>query len=386
MPAPPQDLIRSTLSVIFIGGLIAASLWVMRPFLPATMWAMTLVIATWPLMLRIERALFGRRSLAVIVMTVALLLTVIVPLWLAISTIVDYSDQIGELVRNLLSLRIPPPPAWLSSVPLVGVGVAHTWEAAAAMSAHELAPKLMPYAGAATQWFAGMIGGLGATFLQFLLTVAIAAIMYAHGENGVAMTLRFAHRLGGLRGAEAVRLAGQAIRGVALGVVVTALVQSVLGGIGLAVAGVPLASMLTALMFMLCLAQVGPTPVMVPAVVWLYYENMTTQGTILVCFAIPVMMLDNVLRPVLIRRGADLPLLLVFAGVIGGLIAYGLLGIFLGPTVLAVAYALTNAWTEEEGQGERAVRTRSFAAPAGPGADGRLGDRETPANHTAGKL
>jgi predicted PurR-regulated permease PerM len=183
--------------------------------------------------------------------------------------------------------------------------------------------------------------------------VAIAAVLYANGEKAAALALRFGRRLGGDRGEMVVRLAGQAIRAVALGVVVTAIAQSVLGGIGLAVAGVPFAPLLSALMFLLCLAQVGPALVLIPAVVWMYFVGNTVWATVLLAFTVPAMTLDNVLRPILIRKGADLPLLLILAGVIGGLIATGLLGIFLGPTVLAVAYTLLNAWISEVDDPER---------------------------------
>jgi predicted PurR-regulated permease PerM len=198
------------------------------------------------------------------------------------------------------------------------------------------------------RWLAAAIGGLGTVILQLLLIVAIAAIMYAKGERAAAMAVRFGRRLSGDRGELVVRLSGEAIRAVALGVVVTAIAQSVLGGIGLAVAGVEFAPLLSALMFLLCLAQVGPAPVLIPAVVWMYFTGDTTWATVLLAFTLPAMTMDNVLRPLLIRKGADLPLLLILAGVIGGLIATGLLGIFLGPTVLAIAYTLLNTWISEE--------------------------------------
>ncbi len=193
---------------------------------------------------------------------------------------------------------------------------------------------------------------MGETFVQFLLTVAVAAVMYASGERAAATVIRFGRRLAGDRGEFAVRLAGQAIRSVALGVVVTAVAQSMLGGIGLAVAGVPFASLLTALMFILCLAQIGPGLVLIPAVVWMYYAGDALWATVLLVFTIVAGTMDNFLRPVLIRKGADLPLLLILAGVIGGLLATGLLGIFIGPTVLAVGYTLLNAWIEETGESE----------------------------------
>lgn len=347
-----HDLTRSVLAVLFIGGLIAASFWVMEPFLPAIIWAVTLVIATWPLMLRVQHYAGNRRSVAVFVMTVGLLLVLIVPLWLAISTIIINLDQIADLIRTILSLRVPPPPGWVTEVPLVGTPVAEAWGQFTSAGVQDLAPKLVPYAGSLTHWFVSAAGGLGAIFVHFLLTIAIAAVMYAGGERAAASAIRFGRRLGDERGEMAVRLAGQAIRSVALGVVVTAIFQSVLGGIGLAVVGMPFASVLTALMFMLCLCQVGPGPVLVPAIVWMYYSGDTLWATVLVGFTIVAMSMDNFLRPVLIRKGAHLPLFLILAGVIGGLIAFGLLGIFVGPTVLATGYTLLNAWMAESDEAE----------------------------------
>jgi predicted PurR-regulated permease PerM len=139
-------------------------------------------------------------------------------------------------------------------------------------------------------------------------------------------------------------LAGQAIRAVALGVVVTAIVQTAVAGIGLGVAGVPYAAALTAMIFILCIAQLGPILVMAPAVGWLYWSGHAAWGTVLLVWTLLVGALDNVLRPMLIKRGADLPLLLIFAGVIGGLISFGVIGLFVGPVILAVTYRLLEWW------------------------------------------
>jgi len=233
MSQPHQDLTRTTLSVLFIGGLIAASFWVLRPFLPAIIWALTLVIATWPLMQRVQRYAGNRRSLAVLIMTLALLLVLIVPFWLAISTILANVDEIADLARTVVSLRVPPPPDWLAEVPLVGTRATRAWGQLTSAGVRELAPRLTPYAGELAKWLASAVGSVGGMFVQFLLTVTIAAIMYAGGERAAAAAIRFGRRLGGDSGETAVRLAGQAIRSVALGVVVTAVAQSVLGGVGL---------------------------------------------------------------------------------------------------------------------------------------------------------
>jgi predicted PurR-regulated permease PerM len=174
--------------------------------------------------------------------------------------------------------------------------------------------------------------------------VIIAAILYANGETAATGVIRFARRLGGDRGEEVAVLAAKTIRAVAIGVVGTALIQSLLGGIGLAVTGVPAAAVLTAVMFIFCIAQLGPALVLIPAVIWLYYTDQTAWGTVLLVFTILALTLDNVLRPILIRKGAELPLFLIFAGVIGGLVTFGIAGLFIGPVVLAITYKLLAAW------------------------------------------
>lgn len=341
-------LTRTTLAVFLIAMLIAASFWILRPFLPAAVWATMIVVATWPAMLRVQLQLWNRRSLAVIVMTLALLLVFVVPLWLAVSAIVENTDKIILWAQSLRSFTLGAAPAWLDGLPLIGPKAAQLWNHVAATGLEELAAKAAPYAGTVAKWLTAQIGDLGIMFVQFLMTVAFSAIMYAGGENAAGAVRRFGHRLAGERGEAAVRLAGQAIRGVALGVVVTAIVQSLLGGIGLAISGVPFAVILTAVMFLLCIAQLGPFPVLAPAVIWMYWSGETGWATFLLVWSIMVGSLDNFLRPMLIKRSADLSLLLIFVGVIGGLIAFGLVGIFVGPVVLAVAYTLLKAWVVEE--------------------------------------
>jgi predicted PurR-regulated permease PerM len=342
-----RDLTRNTLAILFIVTLIVASIWIVRPFLAPVIWATMIVVATWPLMLKVERALWGRRGLAVAVMTLAMLLVFVLPFWAAVGTIADYADRFAEWGRYLKDFKVPQPPTLIDVIPVFGTKIASVWREFAAMSPDALAAKLGPYVGIAARWVAAEAGTIGMLVVQFLLTVIIAAVMYSGGETAARGVRRFAHRLAGERGDQVAVLAAQAIRGVALGVVVTALVQSTLAGVGLLVAGIPLAGVLTALMLMLCLAQVGPMPVLIPAVIWLYWSGDTGWGTVLLIFTLFVGTLDNILRPFLIKKGADLPLLLIFAGVIGGIVSLGLLGIFVGPVVLAVSYTLLGAWISD---------------------------------------
>jgi predicted PurR-regulated permease PerM len=350
-PAPPRtELAKTTLGVLFIGGLIVGSLWILTPFLPAFVWATMVVVATWPLMRRVERALGGRRAPAVVVMSFGLLALLLVPLGVALHVILDHVDDLIALLERLPSMHPAAAPDWVGELPLVGGHLAATWNQLASEGMADLVAEAQPYARAATEWFARQAGSFALLLLQFVLIVILSAVLYAGGESWAGWMRRFGRKLADEQGDRMVVLAGNAIRGVALGVVVTAVVQSGLGGIGLAIAGVPFAGVLTAVMFALCIAQLGPILVLLPATVWAYYSLGAGWGTFLLVVTIVVGVLDNVLRPVLIRRGADLPLLLIFAGVIGGLVTFGIVGIFVGPVVLAVAYTLLDDWVSDAPQ------------------------------------
>ena len=207
--------------------------------------------------------------------------------------------------------------------------------------------KVRPYIGTTTTWFVGQAAHIGRFMMHCGLMLLFSALLYWRGET-VALGIRhFAYRLAAKRGDAAMLLAAQAIRAVALGVVVTALVQAVLGGIGLAVSGVPYATLLSVVMILSCLVQLGPLPVLIPAIIWLYWSGDTTWGSVLLAWSCVVGTLDNVIRPMLIRMGADLPLILILSGVIGGLIAFGMIGLFIGPVLLAVSWRLFSAWVNE---------------------------------------
>jgi predicted PurR-regulated permease PerM len=340
------DLAKYTLGVLSLVAMIGASLWILRPFLGATIWAAMLVVTTWPALLWIQARLWNRRSLAVVAMVVILLLLFVLPLTMAITTIAANADVVVEWVRSLSARDLPQLPDWVARLPYIGPRLAGIWNDLIASGMAGLEAKITPYARDVTAWVVTQAGVIGALTLQFLLTVVIAGIMYAQGEAAASKARKFGHRLGGSRGEDAVVLAGKAIRGVALGVGVTAIVQAVIGGIGLVIVGVPFAALLTAVMFMLCIVQLGPTLVMAPATLWVFWNGSTGWGVFLLVWTIVVGTMDNFLRPILIRRGADLPLLLIFAGVIGGLLGFGLVGIFVGPVMLAVSYTLIDAWIE----------------------------------------
>jgi predicted PurR-regulated permease PerM len=338
---------------MFIALLIVLCFWILRPFLMSLVWAAVIVIATWPVLGKIELRLKNRRGLAVSVMAVLMLFVILVPVSSAVITIVQNTDNIAEQAKRLTSEPLPSAPAWLQSVPLVGEDLTEHWTNFVTRDPAERSEGLATLAKQALQWFAANAGNLGATILQLVLTVIIATILYAKGESARDGMLRFARHMAGQQGEEVTILAAKAVRGVVLGVVVTALIQAAVGGIGLFITGVPAAGLLTAVMLLLCLAQLGPVPVLVPAIVWLYWSGEPIWGTVLLIISVVVVASDNIIRPYLIRKGADLPLLLIFAGVIGGLVAFGIIGLFIGPVILAVTYTLVKTWVSSTTPAEK---------------------------------
>jgi predicted PurR-regulated permease PerM len=349
---PSSDVTHTTLSVLFIALLTAGTFWILRPFVTSILWAGIISVAAWPLVLRLESALGHRRGLAVALITTTLLLVVFVPVTLALIAIVNNARNITGQIRLIQSIALPAMPPWVEHVPIVGARVTNDWREFVALGPEQRAAVLAPYLQASLRWFAAEAGGVGAMLLQFLLTTIIAAILLTNGETVRAGILSFASRLAGQQGDDVATLAARAVRSVVLGIVGTALIQTAIGGTGLLIAGVPGAALIAAVMLFLCLAQLGPVPVLAPVVIWLYWSGNTGSATVLLVFMIVAGTIDNVIRPVLIRRGANLPLVLVFAGVIGGLVAFGMIGVFIGPVVLAVTYTLVKAWV---GSAEAAV-------------------------------
>jgi predicted PurR-regulated permease PerM len=268
-----------------------------------------------------------------------------------VRAIAGNADRIAELPKALSTRAIPQPPDWVSNLPL-GKRIAGQWSEIASESAEARAARLAPYAGDVARWLVAEVGSVGALLLHFLLTVILTAILFASGERAARGVRRFALRLAGAQGEKAVELAAQAVRAVALGVVLTAALQSALVAVGFAVIGIPFATLLTFVSFVLSVAQIGPLPLLIGAVVWVYSAHGAAWGTGYLVWAVVCGLIDNFVRPVLIRRGADLPLLLVFAGVIGGLLAFGVVGLFVGPVVLAVGYMLLEDWMGEQEQAE----------------------------------
>lgn len=343
---PLHDLPRMLFSITFIALMTIGCFWVVKPFILGFSWASMVVIATWPLLITFQNLLWGRRSFAVVIMTLLLLLLFVLPISILVSSIVDNSAPLIAWATQPDRLALPTL-SWLQDVPMVGRKLYSAWQSLISGDSAPLINKIQPYIGKAASWLLDQVANLGSLLLHCCLMILFSVLLYLRGER-VGMVVRyFAIRLAAERGDASVLLAAQAIRAVALGVVLTAIVQAVLGGIGLAITGISLATVLTVTMFMLCIAQLGPLPVLIPAMIWLYWSGDTTWGTVLLIWSCVVATLDNILRPIFIHMGTDLPMLLVLCGVLGGLLAFGMIGLFIGPVLLAISWRLVFAWMHE---------------------------------------
>ncbi len=339
------DVTRTTLAVILIAVLIASCFWIMRPFLYAIVWASMIVIATWPLLISLQSRLGGKRWPAVVIMTLLLLCILFIPLTLAVMMLIDKAQELYAFSQTPISnFRLPAAPVWVEKLPLVGSKIVSLWNEYGSLETARITEHISPYYEKILRWTVGQAENFGIIILNSLITIVISAILYVNGEDAANGICRFFRRIAGVQGENAAILAAKAIKGVALGIIVTAVIQSVLAYGGLLIAGVPGAVVLTAITFIVCVAQIGPTVVLVPVVIWLFYNDHTGWAWFMLAWAVTVATIDNIIRPMLIKKGADLPLLLIFAGVLGGLISFGILGLFIGPVMLAVTYTLAKEW------------------------------------------
>lgn len=341
-----SELISSAMLVLTIAALLLGTYAVLRPFLPAIVWAGIVVVTTWPIMLRVQRFFGGRRVLAVTVMSAGLFSVVMAPITVLLGTLVTRLPELRELGVRVMAGPWPGPPAWLARMPY-GATLAAQWQHLVAQSGADWAELFKPYASRAALWVSQHIGTLGGLTFEFLLTLVLVVVFYIHGEPMALLVQRIGRRIGGARGSESVVLAVQAMRAIAAGVVLTALIEAVLCGLGLLVVGAPAVGILTSLIFMLCVMQIGPLPVLVPAVLWLWFQGEVGWSIALAVWAVTMSVGDGFLRPWLIQRGASLSFILVLGGVIGGLLAFGIAGIFIGPILLAVVKRLLERWVAE---------------------------------------
>lgn len=328
--------------------LITGCFVVLRPFLSAILWAVILTFSTWPLYRRIESAVAGRKGLAGGLMVLGVTAVLIVPLALLGTSLAEDVTALVEMARQLLSEGPPAPPEWVPELPVVGTWAHARWQEMAG-SGTKLTEALMKVLMPLREWALRGAANLGESLLYLSLSVFIAFFLYRDGAALSAKLEPLFTRIGGQRAPALVHVAGNTINGVVYGIIGTALIQGVLVGVGLWIAGVPRVLLLGVLACILSLIPIGPALIWVPSAIWLFQKGATGWAAFLVLWGFLVVgLVDNFLKPYFIGKGSHLPFVLVFLGTLGGVMAFGFLGIFLGPTLLAIAYASFQEWSSRE--------------------------------------
>lgn len=335
-----QLIALSLLILLLIGAFL-----VLQPFISALLWAALMCFATWPVFQRIDGWLKGRRSLSSLVLCLALASVVVVPVVVMALSLADNVAKLHLMMNTLLAQGLPPPPDWISSLPLVGEKLNTLWLGAIDDMATVTEP-LKKHVPEISKWLLGRGVALGNGVVQLSLSLFILFFLYRDGAT-LAERLNFAlSRIGGDRARNLLHLAGRTVNGVVYGILGTAIAQGILAGIGFWMAGVPGALLLGFITFFLSVVPMGPPLIWIPAAAWLYYQGHTGWAIFMVIWgAAVVSSVDNFLKPYLISQGAAMPFVLVLFGVLGGLAAFGFVGVFLGPTLLAVAYSIMRDWT-----------------------------------------
>ncbi|CAM3200564.1 MULTISPECIES: AI-2E family transporter [Pseudomonas] len=333
--------------------LFGASFWVMAPFWSALFWGAVLAFASWPLMRLLTRALGGRESLAAGILTLGWMLLVAVPLvWLGFN-LADHVRDAVALIKDVQVDGLPEAPTWLGSIPFVGERLVGMWDSIDQQGA-ALMVTIKPYLGQVGNWLLARSAQIGGGILELTLSLVFVFFFYRDGPRLAMFVHRLLERLIGERAGYYIDLVAGTVQRVVNGVIGTAAAQALLALIGFLIAGVPGALVLGIVTFLLSLIPMGPPLVWIPATAWLVWKGDYTYAVFLGVWGTFIISgVDNVLKPYLISRGGNLPLVIVLLGVFGGLIAFGFIGLFIGPTLLAVAYSLLTDWSASQAQVRR---------------------------------
>ncbi|MEW6513765.1 MAG: AI-2E family transporter [Pseudomonadota bacterium] len=325
--------------------IVVGTVWVLAPFLAALLFAAILCLSTWPLFAWLEGWLKGRTTLAALLATLVLALTVLVPMSYLAATIADGVAQLIALLRPWFESADHAPPDWLATLPLIGEPLDTYWRKLAA-SQTELTNLGRQLFEPTRNFLTATAKLIGQGLLELTLVVFIAFFFYRDGHKLVAQLSHLAEKIGGGLGTRMLGLAQSTIMGVMIGIVGTAAAQSLIALIGFLIAGVPAALLLGAATFFLSMVPVGPPLIWGGAAWWLYSQGETGWAIFMVIWGVAVISsVDNFLKPLLISRHASLPILIVALGVFGGVLAFGFVGIFLGPVILALALTLIEGWS-----------------------------------------
>ena len=359
-----RGLFDTLIRAAMVAALVTACYQVFSPFLSLVVWSVILAINFYPLQLLLKRRMGGKDGRAATVIVLLTFLILVVPIYMLGLSLTESAENAVEWVKDG-TFHIPPPAESVATWPLIGEKLYGFWQQAAT-DLSGLAQKLAPQLKDISLVMLGKLAGFGLGLMMFLVAVIVAGVIMAFGENGTRSTLQIADRVFGTgQGEKVTRLCTATIRAVAQGVIGIAFIQMLLVGIGFVMMGIPGAGFLALVVLVLAIVQLPATLVTLPVIVFVFFTQGATLATI--AFAIYIFvagLVDNVLKPLLLGRGVDVPMAVVLIGSIGGMATTGILGLFIGPVVLAVGYQLFWRWVRNEAADSEKAAENAAASEA----------------------
>ncbi|MFZ4521498.1 MAG: AI-2E family transporter [Bacteroidales bacterium] len=342
--------ITKTLEVIIkVGLVLGLIIWcflILKPFLMVTLWGVIIAIAVYPIYHKLEVILGNRGKLASVVITLLMLMILLLPIILFGSSLVDAVGYVKDAFIQGKGL-IPPPTEDIKTWPVIGAPLFDLWQHASQNLA-EVAIEYKEQLMTGLSWFLAMLSNAGLSVLMFFASVIIAGFFLVFSDSGAVATRRIAVRLMGERGSETVSNAEVTVRNVARGILGVAFIQAFLAGIGFLVAGIPGAGLWALIGFVLAIVQIGVGPVIIGVLIYAFLKLSMLAAILLTAWCLPLLVIDNVLKPMMLGRGAPVPMLVIFLGAIGGFISFGIIGLFVGAVVLSMGYNLFLLWLESD--------------------------------------
>ena len=339
--ASNDALVILCIRIVCLGLLGYWSLILIRPFLTVIVWSIIIAVAVYPIFDWLSSKLYGHRTLTAVMITVFGLFIILGPVtWLGISLAASVQTLVARFGDG--SLAIPPPPVVIKAWPVIGEKAYEIWQLASTNIRElliEAAPQLKPLGGR----LLSAAGNVGINLFQFILAAVISGFLLVPGTPLVQHVKNIVSRIVGARGEEFVDLAGATIRNVSRGIIGIAILQALLAGIGLLFAGIPAAGLFSFLVLLFGILQIGPSIILIPLIIWSWFTMDTTMAVLFTVYMVPVNLLDNLLRP-LVAKGLETPMLVILIGVVGGTLAHGMIGLFVGPIVLSITWQLLVVW------------------------------------------
>lgn len=351
-------------ATIRIGVVVLLAIWsfqIFKPFLAPVLWGIIIAIASYSGYSRLKESLGGRDGLAATVFTLLALTLLITPTVMLSQSVLESAQTLSQNLKAG-NVEIPPPPESVAGWPIIGERVNDFWSLASE-NLKAATDRIQPQLEAFSSWLVSTAAGAGLGILQFVIAIIIAGVLLAHATGGYQTARAIFCRLADERGEELVDLAGNTVRSVARGILGIALIQSLLAGVGMIVVGVPAAGLWALLVLLLAVVQLPALLILGPVIVYVFTTASTTTAVIFMIWSILVAFSDSVLKPLLLGRGVDVPMLVIFIGAIGGMILNGIIGLFVGPIILAITYTLFIEWLSTRSQ-TRLETSRSDSLPS----------------------